>query len=265
VAAALVTELEVVVAAAVDAASAALVVGAAVDETAESVALLEAEVVVLEAESVLVEVAVLEAASVLSRMVRLAAPLVVEAEVVTAAESDVEVLEAVALLELEEVVTTRSPPNPLTIDAMTSEASTPTGSEYTLVETTTNELAVAVPVALGPGVMVPDAELTGVSGSLMMSVGRCSDLVLVPLNEEETGELGNSMMSVILALEAEVVDEAEVVPVADSEADDDVADDASVEVASDEPDDAVGEASPSVGWESSEPSVGWESSEPSVG
>jgi len=118
------------------------------------------------------------------------------------------------------------------------------------VETTTNELAVALPVAPGPGVMVPDAALTGVSGRLMMSVGRCSDLVAVPLNEEETGESGNWMMSVILALEAfavafafdeEVEDVEEEALVEDSEVSDD-----DVGVDSDEVDEDVGEASPPV-------------------
>jgi len=260
----------VVVVVVAELAESVLAAGAAVVvEAAGGVVMLELETLAADAaESVataVLEVAVLEALSVLKTTVRLPAPsveeaatVVVVAELVVDAEAVLEatLLEAESVLEEEPAAAAAStaPPNPLTIDAITWEASTPAGREYTLVETTMNELA--VPVALAADVIVELAEsvFVGLSGSLMMSVGRWGALALAPasLNEEEAGESGSSMMSVILAVGAADVEEASA---------EEVAVDASVEVLLDESsEDDVGVASPSVGLESSEPSVGLASS-----
>jgi len=190
-----------------------------VDEVAAETAVVEAAAVVVVIEELaadtgelvaaaVVEVAVLEALSVLKTTVR---PPVDEAAAELEAALVVEgVLDVTILLEAASVVgfaaalaagAPMAPPNPWTIDAMTWEASTPAGREYTLVETTINELAVALPDELGGGVMVvlaAEPVLVGTSGRLMISVGRGGAWELAPVsfNEEEAGELGKSMMSV---------------------------------------------------------------------
>jgi len=178
-----------------------------VDELAAETAVTEAaaEVVVVdelatdtgdEVTAAVVVVAELEALSVLKTTVR---PSVEEAT--EALEAALVIEAALGLAAALAAGAPIAPPNPWTIDAMTWEASTPAGREYTLVDTTINELAVALPDELGGGVMVELAAvpvLVGTSGRLMMSVGRWGAWELAPasLNEEEAGELGKSMISV---------------------------------------------------------------------
>jgi len=184
-----------------------------VDELAAKTAVVEAAALVVVVEELaadtgesvaaaVVEVAVLEALSVLKTTV---SPPVDEAALVVEGVLDVTILlEAASVVGFAAALAAgapMAPPNPWTIDAMTWEASTPAGREYTLVETTINELAVALPDELGGGVMVvlaAEPVLVGTSGRLMISVGRGGAWELAPVsfNEEEAGELGKSMMSV---------------------------------------------------------------------